>query len=717
MANTNEFEKISVTELDEDKALSKALIEKESHDVSESGENKFTALIESDVTSEDRAEALTRARQKRREIEERESKKNKKKRRKGIMRRTPNYLLEKLPYYVTPSYVEHNGYVMTVVELYNRNGSNRRMSYSDIIELIPIKSYQNVDMHFIVKDAFIKGDEKVRIVQKNAKDGRDVVGDTQRNGTKEDRDSTAAQIMQRADLIDYAHYETFINATSDPIVLFQIQLLIIAHDRETIEEQIEVLNTILDQTHEGAKWDSLGGDQLKRYTGLFKKLPIDRFSNTSTGDNYAGLNFAVNAGLNDARGLPVGRDALALTRTTSYFDMTGSLDRHAFIAIPRSANMSLYTRRESGDSNDEDSDPTTIQPSVASIFGQYVANQAVLDNNRAFHIVMNDWDYMERGIYYRQADTPGMFETFDVSNLTLNPLEGYGDYSEISAAYYRLTEKIVNIFRVINNMELDENQQGIIRETTQRLYTNLGYWNSEAAENPMNTSIINIEAHDSYARMSSILDEMTTLERAAAQNNRERRADSVKALESLLRSSLSAFTSILNRPTNITPSDARQVYYNFNNISSANLKMVQLLNLFDYIVFNASPGDVIILHGIDEAWHDVMLMLRDSVKAAEKKGIRFVFTSDAVMTESEERLRPADIFSLRHYYYKDLDTDVDWSIIGRCLEPEVDAYEEALAQPLSDTIRMSMMQKSRCQVMIHRKVGSINTFVNASVII
>ena len=141
---------------------------------------------------------------------------------------------------------------------------------------------------------------------------------------------------------------------------------------------------------------------------------------------------------------------------------------------------------------------------------------------------------------------------------------------------------------------------------------------------------------------------------------------------------------------------------------------VQFLNMIEYIIWTASEGDVIVLHGMDNLWSKVATMAHPAIKAAQKKGIRFIFAFDTITNNSKDEIIKTDVFDLQHVYYKDLDTDVDWSMIGTCFDYEVDVYERALATELSTTTRNELMRKARCKVLIHRRSGDINTFVHAS---
>ena len=55
-------------------------------------------------------------------------------------------LVEPYSYEFTPSFVHHNGRCASVVQLYNRKGQNRSMSFQDVLDLIPTVSYTHLTL-------------------------------------------------------------------------------------------------------------------------------------------------------------------------------------------------------------------------------------------------------------------------------------------------------------------------------------------------------------------------------------------------------------------------------------------------------------------------------------------------------------------------------------------------------------------------------------------
>lgn len=672
-----------------------------------------TSAIESDLTFDEREEQRFKQR---RMARRKEKKKN------GFFSKlfsstedaddgkTPDYLLEKLPYYITPSYVHHNGKYMTIVELSNRPGSNRTMTYSAILDLIPVDPLDGVEMHLIVNDSIIKGNEKKRIIRENAHGSKKTIEDTIEHGSEVDQTNQASLNANMSDLEDYNDYELILDS-AEPIVVFHIRLAIIGPDKETVEDQVRTLNVLLDQRHEGAQWGSLGGDQSQRFSELFEPVRENRFVMTSTGSNYAGLNFSVNAGLNDPLGLPVGRDALSLSGSTAFFDMDGTLNKQGIVAIPRSASMTHRYPRMDGDVQ------AAEQPSCASIMSQYAANHAVMNGHRVHHMVLNGFDYLEADLYYRTPNVPGMFAKYDVSNVTINPLQGFGDLEDVVQVFSRLQDKIALMFDIMNDLSLGAEEKGIVAQLIHQFYIQQGLWSEDAERFKGRTKIVNITNPEEYPTLGRMISGFTTMSEEAMSQGREFKTDRVEALQAQLEAQMTTYREILGRPTSITNVDSRQVYYDFARIESQKIRQLQFVNLLDYVLWTAEPGDVLVIHGAETLWSHVLIRIAETIKAAQNKGVRFLFSFDTVSVDKNTTKELSDMFTIQGTLYTDLDTDVDWSIVGKCLAHEVDMYETALATPLSATIRQEMQRKRECQILIHRAQGDVNNFVNANPVI
>lgn len=618
------------------------------------------------------------------------------------------FMVEETPYTFHPSYMEHNGKYAVYLRLYVNPGTNKDMNYISVIDFIPTQTLEGVSIFHMATDALVKNEERQKVIRKNSSANRAATTNIDQTDSQSMSDDRAAKDARIEKLNDYDDYEADL-ATSDPLAVFRWALVITGPSPEVIENQIEELNMYLNQQHPGAMWDILPGEQQSRFENIFSELPKDRFEMTSTGKNYAGLDLAVNAGLNDEQGLPLGLDSLALTQTTAYFDFEKHTSKQAIIAMPSSSFIPRYKVPNSN-----------TWPSAPSIIGQYAANQIVLAGHRAHHIVLNEFDYFgEKGEspwVQDPTEKREIFKVYDVDKVTLNPLQGFGDINNVVNIYARLTSKLVNIFDLMLDLSLTPNQRGDLLRIIQQYDMDHGRWSVDADRQPKRTQIVDIQNH-LVPTLGDIINYFTTASKKALADNRTTKADDIEGIESQLSQSLTSYGGVLNRHTSIEETDAPQVYYQFHNIEDPNIKAIQLVNLMEYVTHTADEGDVIVIHGFDNMMVRVSEMVQESISAAKRRGIRFIFTFDKIRS-SEMRGRPMnDIFSMKGMYYNDLDVEVDWSMIGTIVEGEVENIRKLLNKELGATVEQNLQNKIPNQVLVHRNAESVNNFIQLNVVI
>ena len=623
-----------------------------------------------------------------------------------------DFLVDDYPFTFEPSYWEHNGLHHALLQFYVRPGSNKELSHEDVIKFIPISTLENTSIHIINDDNIIKGDTKKLIIKRNAAGNKGVLEDTDKTESDKHEDTKSDKDQRQSQFDDYADYEDIID-TSDPIVVFRWTLLVIGHTREEVEMQVELINQDLDKNRDGAQWDSMPGEQQERLQNLFLTIPQDQNELTATNYNYSGLDLAINSGLNDPEGLPLGSNFLSLYRSNVYFDFEHSTQRQAIVTIPRNSNaIPLYA------SPPEDGEDAEFRDlSSSSLIAQYAANQYNMYGHRVHHIVLNDFNYFESGVYHRQPTVKDIFDRYDVMNLTVNPLQGFGPVEDAARIYSSLRLKNRNLFNILLDFEMTQSQSALVSEALSAFYNDRDYWKPKFVNRPRLSRITNIKDPETYETLIGFLDFFDTLSKRYMDQNRENKADDVDTLKGTLESALDEYTNILAKPTTIKESDSMQVYYDFGRINNLKLKHIQFINLLDFIISQADKEDVIIIHGFDEILSKVADMTIESIQEAQKKGIRFLFCFDRVESRETAQGKLNDIFEMKKKFYTDLDTDVDWSLVGRLMPEELPKFRDALNQHLGRTIESCLLHKAEDLAMIHRAYGSVNDFVNLQFII
>lgn len=639
-------------------------------------------------------------------------------------------LVESTPYEFSHSFIYHNGMYGTIVQLYCRDGSNRHMSMENILDIIPVTPRDGIKIYFMEYDGVIKENEKNTLIKTNGISNRKAIenenedlnkyknGDEPKGFDKlfmHEKDASEKE-TDNSYIEDYNSYELILDSP-EPVVFYRIQLMIVGDSREEIEEQISDLNVSLNQRHAGMKWDSTAGDQNSRFQRLF--TPIEKIprTDTSTGRNYSGINFAASPALCDNRGVAIGPDVLSLVGSAAIYDFENSTKESAIIAVPSSEKMDMYEQ-------------SSLNPvPVASIAAQCAANDICMNGHRAAHLVFNSFDYFNNVRPFVREINDAAFAQYDVSRVTINPMQGFGDINDVVDVYQRLTKKLTYIFDLLNDYRFETagalgmNLQGQVQEAIDSFYRDNKLWATDAAIHPLRTNIVNVQHPETYPTMGNLIQSFTSLESGARNRGSVTQADTARALHSILSSSLSGSMEILGKPTSINETHALQTYYNFNRIGSNIMKQVQFLNILDYVIFQLKAGDVIVIHGTEKLHKYVMnTMVGDTINAAKEKGIRFIFAFDVITSHDTkpifEGANPCDLFSLRGPYYTDFATDISWSMVGAMTLDEVERYKKITNNyDLSDFIVNTAMQRGACQVLLHRDVGQINNFIRLACVI
>lgn len=632
-------------------------------------------------------------------------------------------LVDPTSYEFSPSFVYHDGLVASVVRLYARRASNRRMSYQDAIDLIPTDAREGVSMYLVETDGVIRDDAKKTLIRQNARGGREAIAaeDEEGGSAMGRRKDALEREMDEADWEDYGDYELALDSP-EPIVYFAVQLVVVGPSREAVDDQIADLNVLLDQRHPGFRWDSVAGEQHDRLAGLYRRLEVTASGETdsSLANQYCGINFAATPGLCDERGVVIGEDVLSLVHSSAVFDFDGSTKAMACVAIPRSEPMALYHVDGVAD------------PPAASVVAQAAANDIVMCGHRAAHMVLNDFDYGDRSARahrFFRPDEPGALAAYDVASMTINPLQGFGSIDDVQGVYARTTRKVLDLFDLMCDLglglgtEATQNERAVVTKAISDFYVRHGLWSANAAVARKRTRLVEIARPELFPTMADLISEFTSSEDAARTKGSSSRADAAERMHDVLAAHLNTYRQILGRTTSIEPSDALQCYYSFAKVPDAKTRQIQFLNILDYVLHTLCAGDALVVHGAQGLWREVLnSMAAPALQAAMDRGVRVVLAFDVVQAHDGGSDRPgmgaSDLFSIQGPYYRDLSRDLSWSMVGPMLAEQIERYAEAMNHArLSDTIRVQAAQTGTCQVLLHRDAGHVNNFVCLSTVI
>lgn len=307
-----------------------------------------------------------------------------------------------------------------------------------------------------------------------------------------------------------------------------------------------------------------------------------------------------------------------------------------------------------------------------------------------------------------------------MSKKTVNPLEGFGEREEINSIFSELKRKIINMFDIMTEYQLDSNSRSIILDTLDYYYSKRTIHQVGKEER---SSLIGMKDKDKYPTMSMYLQDFINYRTEIKYENNIDRLNSIKSLESELKAALTSYGDQVNKPTNIFPTDKRQIFYNFGSMRHERSKLyVQFINTFSYIMSETKPGDLVVFHGLNRISQKVFDMVSEVIERKSESGVRFIYAFDNVSAMEKENSNKVDcsIFGMKGKMYHDLHSDSDWTIMGSLLEEEVPKFQEALSAKVSlsqQTIKTMQIGGKNPSVLIHRGVDEINDFVVPDVLI
>lgn len=489
--------------------------------------------------------------------------------------------------------------------------------------------------------------------------------------------------------IHHAQYQSEKTIKNRSAVLYRWTLIIQANSEELLDEQVDVIQrmwsgkdgTVLDPNSplQYIELELPVGKTFQAYDQIFDYLSYNDVDTTftSTHENYAGLDFYSRLVLQDEKGVVVGYDTLASQQVTAegmrsahvLIDFVRKTEDKSVVAIPRASGHKAFQNRE-----------THEEMSMASCFAQAAANQFTLEGSRVHHIVLNDFNYeklTKNEIYKAMEDD---FSIIDISEISVNALQPYGEFEEGKNLYTMMQKKIFLILNILRNYTLDENSEGDIktayRETVKR------YYNSDHRK----SSFIGMPPNR-FPIMTNYRTELKIVFDEAKGQRREGKTDRVERVIGQIEESLDGNIKILGAPTSLKPSDKIQTYYDFSKIGDRRQKNAQFVNILNFIISQFKEGDLLVIHGADVLDKEIYkAYVNAELERLKKRGGKVIFTFDNTTEGANTK-----IFDLNNgHLYTNFDEDFGWSFIGRIEKGKFSQLEAAFKQPLSQKLQIDI---------------------------
>ncbi|HAQ1518070.1 TPA: hypothetical protein IXF72_000160 [Enterococcus faecium] len=610
-------------------------------------------------------------------------------------------------YQFTPSYIRTGNRWGTIVKLVNTYGMNRNYEFGWMVKAIPEVKVEGVKAYLIEADKPVSQKDQQEIMHEN------VGGSTNSYENNLNDKNSDAEINKTVMRIIDLNTASLLDSTANKIIDWKLEILLVSDSPDKISEQLIKLQRLYDEKMYGLKLMSFGGDQRDLFDRLLSEPVGSVYEYTSMSSDFAGNDHAIRKGLDDADGWAIGTMSTSYASGVAFMAMDRSFKGKVLVASHKDATIKGYSEKIS----------------ASSLWGQLIANNAMANHKRTFHIVLNKFDYFGDPTGETFVAKPSLNSVIEKINLAeegLNSLELFGDRKDIGDLYRRNLDKLTQIFYLLADRELNPATRVLLKKELGNFYISQKLWDINYEER----SKLLVNSSDTMPVLGDFISYLTNAETKAKKTGTEKEIDRIIVLKDTLRTALDSFSKMFNQRTTlkeIGKSDKLQFYYNLSDLrTEINVMEAQFLNTFDFITSQAKKGDIVMIHGFDRLSVETVGLIKKRLTMLEEDGVRLAFLFDTIGSgEDKDGIETADIFNTDGKIYQSFESDFNYTIIGKMTSEELMKYEKKVAparkgeddQKLSVDLRQYLTSGRSNKFQIRRPVDLTNNFVIGEFII
>lgn len=650
---------------------------------------------------DEKREALKKQRdEKKRRRKEKERKKKEKKGEK--VRGRDTYLAPIAGYEFLPSYVKAGNRYATFLKIDNRFGMNRNQQFGWFIRIIPEIVVDGVKAYLIETDRPVTSETQQEIMTKNIH--KVIRSQSSENDARhENKGDRRLKDMTIDDLEDASVGDSGV----DVIIDCQIYIALVSESPDAINEQYRKLNTRYGEKITGVKASSVAGGQEEIFDKILEAPLGGVYDYTWMSSDFSGNDHAVRKGLDDRHGIPIGDITESYSAgTTALMELDNSFKRRILIAAQPEAIIT------------HDYPENT---SASSMWGQLVANDAMMNGKRTFHIVLNGFKYYgepkvegKDNDYDAEPIVNTQLEYTDMSKGGINPLEMFGDVEDVVNIYNTALTKITHMSNLISDRELEKFDTAPLidlKKALNQFYISRKLWDENAHVNPEITRVLNIKNHESFPTMGDFISKISTMLSSATHEDDADKRRNARFLYEILDNALTSYRGIFNEPTTLPDPKELTRYQNYYDISdletNPNIMEAQFLNVFDYVATACNEGDILMIHGIDRLSMETLELIENRLNILSRKNIRLAYIFDTIgggENKNTNKVKRANIFNTEGILYQNFDMQFDYTILGSMSKQDLTRYEDKVKQKLTQNLKESLTSSDNPrQYQIRRK--------------
>ncbi|EAC3256929.1 MULTISPECIES: hypothetical protein [Staphylococcus] len=624
---------------------------------------------------------------------------------------TNNYLHPITGYEYTGSFIKANGRFGRVLKLYNHYGLNRNNPFGWFVNVLPEVSSEGVRAYFIEKSKPLTEKEQNQVVSKISTT-QSALDNEENDSKNEDDGNITIKMMQSNDLAEAVREDK----KKDIAIDSEIRVLFTGENPDKINKEIKDLNHIYKTDINGLQMISSAGDQENLFKNLLEPPTGNKLDHCMMSKYYAGFDHAIRKGLDDDKGVPIGKLHASLSGGIAMMDLNGSFKDRIIVASQKTSNIHLYDRKLS----------------ASSLWGQKIANHAMCNGHKTFHIVLNKFRYEANedgeGHFSCSPIVNNVLEHIDLSKGGLNPLEMFGDKKDLTEIYETNLGKIAHIFYLISNRTLTNQMKTELQKQLGVFYESMKMWDKQAELYPERTRVLNIKNHETYPRFADFLTRLSNFEKSVRDKGTDSEVDRAKYLRDIVERILGSHYATFNRHTTLpdfTDPNKFQYYYELGRLSTnPSIQEAQFLNSFDYIAHACMENDIIMIHGVDKISVETLEYIKPRIAKLEEKGIRIAYLFDNIgngevkdKSKRETYVEYADVFNTEGVLYTNFETQFDYSILGTMAPNDFEKYQDLIRQQLPEDLKDLLVADEDIQYLIRRKGDLTSNFVWADMVL
>ncbi|KRL84345.1 hypothetical protein [Ligilactobacillus equi] len=454
----------------------------------------------------------------------------------------------------------------------------------------------------------------------------------------------------------------------------EYKILLKAPDVETLDSAREQYKLRLKNNFRGLTVEVFEGQQKDDFENLLKSADaqIGHEKKMYTSQELAGGYYLMSKGIDDITGKYVGVSEGDFNNPAMLMDVD-DWSRNIVVASKFGPRTGSYSTEVFGD-----------HLRSISLWGVKIAEDAMIQNHRVVHFILNNTDIEDIGKRKIGADLSKHTSNINMGKGAINPFEAFGREEDKLNVYPTLTEKLRLMFKEMSPSLNDVDLNKYFTQLLKEFMEDKGLWKPNAKENIDTISLVGLP-HNEYPLLSDFSLYLSTIFTIYQKQGNQQAIKSLEKIQGVVDRMKEENGDIFDKHTSSVVDNAQtipQVIYDFASISERGrgIAMAQFINTLGYATQNLHRGDVVIIHGVDQLAPEVKEFVKDNLQKLTRRDVRIAYLYDNVMSAINDK------------DFNDL-TSADYTLFSAMSSDELEAYKETMKATIPSALENSLISK------------------------